>query len=204
MLQFKLKRDDSSPAAVGVRGRASASATTANASGESGPISRRCSSSGPYGTRARIKSVAGQDDDGDKGDGRNSLAAAAAAAVCCPSATCASTQLSLEVAPTLQQEDGERGFVSSTDDVDGCGGPVATGEDDRATADGEEYCEEDCDGDSEGVDGDNGVGERKEIVVLRELLRSREEDLKMAAIIGQKLLDAQETLNAELEVYNFH
>lgn len=193
-----------------MRGRVSANATTKIApGGTSDPASRRRSSSGPYGTRtARINSVArhDDDDDDDEGDGRNSLAAAtaAAAAAYCPSAACASAQPSLEVAPTLQREDSERDFVNDTEDVDDCGGLVARGEGDRATADGEECCEEDSDVDSEEVGGENGMGEKEDIAALRELLRSREEDLKMAAIIGQKLLDAQETLNAELEVYYHH
>ena len=47
------------------------------------------------------------------------------------------------------------------------------------------------------ADGDD-VGD--DVTRLRELTQQQEEDLRTAAIIGQKLLDTQEELHAELEV----
>lgn len=44
---------------------------------------------------------------------------------------------------------------------------------------------------------DDGVDE---VTALRELLERKNEDLRMAALIGQRLLDTQEELAAELEV----
>lgn len=41
----------------------------------------------------------------------------------------------------------------------------------------------------------------QEVAILRELVERHEADLKMAALIGQRLLDTQEELSAELEVH---
>lgn len=54
------------------------------------------------------------------------------------------------------------------------------------------------------IDGEYGdslvINDEDEVATLRELLRHKEEDLRMAAMIGQRLLDKQEELAADLEV----
>lgn len=56
-------------------------------------------------------------------------------------------------------------------------------------------------GEEQNEEGDGGENEENEdIFALQELLQSREDDLRMAAIIGQKLLDTQESLTVDLEV----
>lgn len=64
----------------------------------------------------------------------------------------------------------------------------------------EDYCTSGDDDSEEEVEEEEDEEEDEDIVALRELLQSREEDLRMAAIIGQRLLDTQEALTVDLEV----
>ena len=117
---------------------------------------------------------------------------------CAPGYLSKSSSISCEgLATTASPRHGTHAVAASAERSERHGSYVDEGEGTGLT---EDTVKRNRGGGAEVTSDDDGDDDVDDVSLLRELTRQQEEDLRMAAMIGQKLLDTQEELHAELEV----